>query len=164
MSELITLEGHQALKLEYEELLYKERPELTKVIAWAASNGDRSENADYQYGKKRLREIDRRLRFLAKRLELVKPIDICALNHNTIQFGATVWLEDQEGREKRVTLVGKDEVEPIKGRISLQSPLGRALLNGEEGEIIEFQAPKGLVSFTVIKFSYLSLKELEDRA
>lgn len=161
MAEQISQEGYQRLLVELEQLSKKERPELLKTIAWAASNGDRSENADYQYGKKRLREIERRLRFLTKRLEVLRPINIAALRHETIQFGATVWLETEEGRQKRVTLVGADEVDTERGRISLASPLGRALIGAEVGDEISFRAPKGEVSYSIIQFQYLSLSEGE---
>ncbi len=157
--ELITLKGFQKLRSELESLTQKERPEILKTIAWAAGNGDRSENADYQYGKKKLREIERRLRFLTKRLAVLRPIDINSLKSEKIQFGATVVLETEEGNEKTVSLVGSDEVDPKRGLISLNSPLGKSLVGCAVGDEVEVQAPKGLVLYTVLDFFF---KEVSD--
>jgi transcription elongation factor GreB len=160
-ADLMTLEGLEKFRAEYEALINIERPELLKVIAWAASNGDRSENADYQYGKKRLREIDRRLRFLGKRLKEVRPIDLSTLSSTTVQFGATVLLETEDGGIKQVTLVGVDEVDPKRGLISMASPLGRALIGKSIGDVVEFSAPKGEMSYTLVELKFMTLAQLE---
>lgn len=159
MAELITQKGFEQLRQELETLQQKERPELLKTIAWAASNGDRSENADYQYGKKRLREIERRLRYLIKRLDQLKPVDQNMIKSDVIQFGATVLLENEEGQEKKVMIVGADEIEPTQGLISPASPLARALIGKKAGDEIDFQAPKGSISYTILNVQYGLTKE-----
>ena len=137
----ITPPGHARLKEELHTLLTKTRPDLTQVVAWAASNGDRSENADYTYGKKRLREIDRRIRFLTKRLESAEVIDPSKIRTERIQFGATVKYQGSSGGEKTVQIVGIDESAPAEGKISWISPLAKALLNHSPGELALFKAP-----------------------
>ena len=123
----ITDKGYDKLLEELIHLQKIERPETTKIIAWAASNGDRSENADYIYGKKRLREIDRRVRFLSKRLENVKIINPIEIKSDTVLFGATVFFRENE-EKKKLSIVGVDEVDINKGNISWRSPIGRALI------------------------------------
>lgn len=150
--------GHARLQAELSNLIRKERPEIVSVVAWAASNGDRSENGDYIYGKKRLREIDRRIRFLTKRLEnaeVVDPRDREATDR--VYFGATVTVLDESGVEATYCLVGIDEAEPGRGRISWISPLARALLKAEVGETIRFQSPGGLRELEIVSVEYVAL-------
>jgi len=151
----ITPAGHQRLRHELLHLLDEERPEVVRVVSWAASNGDRSENGDYLYGKKRLREIDRRIRFLTKRLELAEVVDP-ALRRGTTQafFGATVRFLRNGEREETVTIVGVDEVEPATGRISWVSPVGRALLKANEGDLVSLKVPGGVDELEVIEVRY----------
>ncbi|HTO45342.1 MAG TPA: transcription elongation factor GreB, partial [Burkholderiales bacterium] len=130
----LTPQGYARLKEEALRLLNQERPELVRVIAWAASNGDRSENADYIYGKRRLREIDRRIRFLTKRLDIAEVIDPAAREPtDQVFFGATVTVSDENGGESTYSIVGIDEADVARGRISWVSPLARALLKRREG-------------------------------
>ena len=150
----ITPQGFKRLEDEYNQLSKVERPEVCKTIAWAASNGDRSENADYIYGKKRLREIDRRMRFLAKRINSACVIDPAQQQYSVIKFGATVTVEDAAGNEIVYVIVGVDEVDTKKNHISWQSPIGRALLGKEEGDEVEIHTPKGLVELTILDISY----------
>lgn len=151
----ITPTGHRRLRDELMQLLDVERPEVVKVVSWAASNGDRSENGDYLYGKKRLREIDRRIRFLTKRLELAEVVDP-AIRHGTTQafFGATVRFLRNGEREETVTIVGVDEVDPLAGRISWVSPVGRALLKANEGDFVSLKVPGGSDELEVLEVRY----------
>jgi transcription elongation factor GreB len=154
----ITPAGFQRLKDEALQLLNSERPELVKVIQWAASNGDRSENADYLYGKRRLREIDRRIRFLTKRMQAAEVIEPSAREAtDQVFFGATVTLADEDGRETRYTIVGIDEADVTRGRISWISPLARALLKRREGERIVFKAPGGDQVLEIVGVEYQPL-------
>ncbi len=142
------------LSNEMERLIKVERPETTRTIAWAAGNWDRSENADYIYGKKRLREIDRRLRFLKKRLEdsvVINPLD---MNSERIQFSATVTVEDEEGEERIYIIVGIDEIDTSKGWVSWKSPIGRALLGKGVGDSVTITAPKDTFELEIIKIEY----------
>jgi len=151
----ITPAGHRRLKEEALHLLDKERPDLVKVIAWAASNGDRSENADYIYGKRRLREIDRRIRFLTKRLEAAEVIDPIAREQtDQVFFGATVTVSDRAGEESTYTIVGIDEADVGRGRISWISPLARTLLKRREGDEFVFQAPGGAQTLEIVRVEY----------
>jgi transcription elongation factor GreB len=155
----ITPRGYARLKEEALHLLDKERPELVKVIAWAASNGDRSENADYIYGKRRLREIDRRIRFLTKRLESTKIVDPTEREPtDQVFFGATVTVADQDGQENTYTIVGIDEADPSRHRISWIAPLARALLKRREGDQIQFKAPGGDQVLEILKVEYKDLE------
>ena len=154
----ITPIGFKKLKDEFSKLMNEERPELTKTIAWAAGNGDRSENADYIYGKRRLREIDRRIRFFTKRIENAEVIDPGQINLDEVRFGATVTIQDTEdGTEKTYTIVGIDEIDMSKNRISWTSPLAVALLKSQEGDVINFKSPKGMRELEVIQIIYKSL-------
>jgi transcription elongation factor GreB len=154
----MTPQGHARLKNEALQLLDKERPELVKVIAWAASNGDRSENADYIYGKRRLREIDRRIRFLTKRLEAAEVIDPAAREQSDqIFFGATVTVMHEDGHEHTYSIVGIDEADVGRGRISWVSPLARALVKHREGDQIVLKAPGGDQVLEVVKVEYVEL-------
>ena len=150
----ITPGGFQKLKEERDHLTKIERPEVTKTVTWAASNGDRSENADYQYGKKRLREIDRRLRFLNTRINCAKVIDPTEQNFPKVQFGATVELVGEDDETKIYSIVGVDEIDTNKGHISWRSPLGRSLLGKEEGDIIEVNSPSGEKEFEIQSVKY----------
>lgn len=154
----ITPGGLQRLRDEHRFLLTRERPAVTEVVAWAASNGDRSENADYQYGKRRLRQIDGRLRFLTKRIEAAKVIDPEAPRTGQAAtrayFGATVRYADAEGMERVVSIVGADEVDLKRNHISWISPLGRALMKSEEGDRVVLQAPGGTTYLTILEICY----------
>lgn len=150
----LTREGADRMREEYKQLFSVERPKLVETIAWAASNGDRSENADYIYGKRRLREIDRRLKFLIDRLEDAEIIDVATVKAENIVFGAYVDLEDEEGRAVSYQVVGVDEVDVEKGRISWRSPLGKALLGKRVDDEVVFETPKGEKVFVVVKIAY----------
>jgi transcription elongation factor GreB len=154
----ITPGGLARLKDEYHFLLSRERPAVTAVVTWAASNGDRSENADYQYGKRRLRQIDSRLRFLMKRIEAAIVVDPEAPRSGQaatrVFFGATVRYADPEGTERVVSIVGADEVDLERKHISWVSPLGRALMKSEEGDRVTLDAPGGSTTLTVLEISY----------
>lgn len=147
--------GHARLKAELESLLKVERPKVVEVVAWAASNGDRSENGDYLYGKKRLREIDRRIRFLTKRLDIAQVVDpLAQTNVDQVFFGATVTLCDMEGVENTYSIVGVDEADVARGRISWISPLARALLKAREGDTVRFQSPVGWKEIDIVEVRY----------
>lgn len=151
----MTHRGAEKLKKEYSELFQVERPKIVETVAWAASNGDRSENADYHYGKKRLREIDRRLKYISDRLEIAEVIDTTQIKSETIVFGATVVLIDDLGKEQTYQIVGEDEYDISKGHISWKSPLGRALLGKKQGEEVCVLAPGGEKYYTVRKIEYI---------
>lgn len=154
----ITPAGFLRLKNEALRLLDRERPDLVKVIQWAASNGDRSENADYIYGKRRLREIDRRIRFLTKRMDAAEVIDPTAREAtDRVFFGATVTVSDADGNENTYSIVGIDEADVTRGRISWISPLARALLKRQEGEQFSFRAPGGDQLLEIVKVEYNTL-------
>src|SRR4029434_8393756 len=131
----MTPQGFARLQEELQDLLYKKRPELTAIVSWAAGNGDRSENGDYIYGKKRLREIDKRIRFLTKRLESAEVIDPASVKSDQVFFGATVTVQDEDGETKTYSIVGIDEADPAKGKISWISPLASVLLKKRVGEL-----------------------------
>jgi transcription elongation factor GreB len=154
----ITPAGLQRLKDEHQFLLTRERPAVTKVVSWAASNGDRSENADYQYGKRRLRQIDGRIRFLTKRIDAAEVVDPersrSAQATTRAFFGATVRYANAAGTERVVSIVGADEVDLNRNHISWVSPLGRALMKSEEGDRVTLQAPGGTEILTVLDVSY----------
>lgn len=139
----ITPEGAQKLKQEYNELFHKERPRLVETVAWAASNGDRSENADYLYGKKRLREIDRRLKFLMDRLDAVEIIHVSEIKSDRIVFGATVTYTNEQEERFTYQIVGEDEFDVKKNKISWRSPLATAFLGKKKGDEIRFVKPNG---------------------
>ena len=151
----ITVQGYIDLRTELRHLLRTERPEMVSVVSWAASNGDRSENGDYIYGKKRLREIDRRIRFLTKRLDLAEVVDP-ALQPNKahVFFGATVVYADQDGAETTVTIVGVDEADPLNGKISWISPVARALLKAQEGDSVRLSMPGGIQELDILEVDY----------
>jgi transcription elongation factor GreB len=151
----MTPQGHQRMKHELLHLIDVERPEVVKVVSWAASNGDRSENGDYIYGKRRLREIDRRIRFLTKRLDIAEVVDP-SVHHGSDQifFGATVAYENQSGEEHTVTIVGIDELDPLNGKISWISPVARALTKAREGDSVVLRTPSGVDELTVLEVRY----------
>ena len=150
----ITPAGAQRLKDELHKLLYTARPEIVRVVSWAASNGDRSENADYIYGKKRLREIDRRIRFLTKRLDAAEIIDPCSQKSEQVLFGATVTVCDEEGKQRVYRIVGIDETDGKRGRISWISPMGKALLKARVGETVTVHTPRGDEDLEIIQVLY----------
>jgi transcription elongation factor GreB len=152
---LITPAGYKKLADELSELLMRERPRIVDEVRAAAKQGDRSENAEYQYGKRRLREIDRRTRFLSKRLEACRIIEPAGQNPDRVRFGATVELLDEDGNKRTYQLVGEDETDVKKGRISWKSPVGQALLGKRRGDIIEVKAPGGDREYEVIGYSYI---------
>jgi len=151
----MTPAGHARLRDELEELVRRERPRTVEIVAWAAANGDRSENGDYIYGKRRLREIDRRIRFLTKRLELAEVIDPLRQGDNDqIFFGARVTVADSGGVENTYTIVGIDEADAAAGRISWISPLARALIKARSGDTIRFQSPSGPRELDIVEVRY----------
>jgi len=150
----ITKEGEKFLKEELNQLWRIERPKVTKSVSEAAALGDRSENAEYIYGKKRLREIDRRVRYLTKRLEEVKIVSEMPENKDKIYFGAFVNLENTVGDITKVRLVGPDEIQPKKGYISIDSPIGNALLGKKIGDEITFESSEGEKTYLVIEIKY----------
>jgi transcription elongation factor GreB len=151
----MTPEGHRRLQDELRRLLREERPKVVEVVAWAAGNGDRSENGDYIYGKKRLREIDRRIRFLSKRLEIAEVVDPQRQkNRDQVFFGATVTYADTRGTERTVTIVGIDEVDLDRGQVSWISPIARALMKAQEGDVVELRTPAGPERIEVVEISY----------
>jgi len=154
----ITPSGLQRLKDEHRFLLTRERPAVAEVVAWAASNGDRSDNADYRYGKRRLRQIDGRIRFLTKRIEAAEVVDPEAPRAGQAKtrafFGATVRYTSSGGAERVVSIVGTDEVDLARNHISWVSPLGRALMKSSAGDTVVLQAPGGTEYLTVVEVSY----------
>mgnify|MGYP000502615455 FL=1 len=151
----ITPAGHARLKDELEHLVKRERPHVVEIVAWAASNGDRSENGDYIYGKRRLREIDRRIRFLTKRLEIAEIVDpLRQVSNDQVFFGARVTVSDIDGVENTYTIVGVDETDVSQGRISWISPLARALIKAREGDTIRFQSPVGIREIDILEVRY----------
>jgi transcription elongation factor GreB len=139
----ITPEGLEKLRAEYHQLFHVERPKLVETVAWAASNGDRSENADYIYGKRRLREIDSRLRFLSGRMEKAEVVDPKTLKGDRVVFAATVTISDEDGNEQTYQIVGEDEWDVQKGKISWKSPVAKALLGKKVGDEVMIQKPAG---------------------
>ena len=151
----ITPAGYRRLREEYEALFAGERPKLLETIAWAAANGDRSENADYQYGRRRLREIDRRINFLSKRMKNAKVTDPAGQpDKSRAWFGATVTLADEDDRERVVTLVGEDEADAGVGAISWSSPLARAVRGAAVGDLRMVVLPSGEREYEVIRIDY----------
>jgi transcription elongation factor GreB len=151
----VTPAGHAALQAELRQLRQEERPKVVEVVTWAASNGDRSENADYHYGKKRLREIDRRIRYLTKRLESAVPVDPKQQQAlRQVFFGATVTYAKQDGGEHTVTLVGVDEADLSKGKISWLSPVAQALLKARVDDSVQLRTPSGVEEIEIVAIRY----------
>jgi transcription elongation factor GreB len=150
----ITPAGAAALQEELRTLKYDERPKLVDTIAWAAGNGDRSENADYQYGKRRLREIDKRLEFLLKRIELAEVVDPSKIRSDKVLFGATVTIRDEDDKDKTYRIVGVDEINLEKNEISWKSPVASALLNKKVGDIVTIHSPKGDREVEIVKIIF----------
>ena len=153
----ITPAGYARMKAELKQLLDVERPEVVGVVHWAASNGDRSENGDYIYGKKRLREIDRRIRFLIRRLEIAEVVDSRDKEEDRVFFGATVSVRDSAGCSRSVSIVGMDEVDPARGRVSWIAPIARALLKARVGDRVTLRSPSGVEELEVEQIRYVDL-------
>lgn len=154
----ITPKGFQRLTTELDQLSRVERPEVTKTVAWAASNGDRSENADYIYGKKRLREIDKRVRFLLSRIDKAIVVDPALSKSTKVQFGATVTIEDEEeGTTKTISIVGVDEINTEKNQLSWRSPIGSSLIGKEVGDTILLRTPIGMKTYEIINIVYVEI-------
>ena len=151
----ITPKGYARLRGELLDLIDNERPKVVEVVHWAASNGDRSENGDYLYGKKRLREIDRRIRFLTKRLEIAEVVDPAVhAGSDQVFFGATVTYADDEGAERTVTIMGIDEADSAAGQVSWVSPVARALLKAREGDEVPLPTPGGMRMLEIMAVRY----------
>jgi len=151
----MTPEGCARLRAEFNTLMEVERPKIVDVVYWAASNGDRSENGDYLYGKKRLREIDRRIRFLTKRLEIAEVVDPSVhFGSDQVFFGATVAYEDASGQQRTVTIRGIDEADTSQGQVSWVSPIARALLKARVGDVVRLQSPVGIQDIEVLRVDY----------
>ena len=150
----MTPEGHRRMQEELRRLMREERPKVVDIVAWAAGNGDRSENGDYIYGKQRLREIDRRIRFLSKRLESAEVVDPAKqTRRDQVFFGATVTYAKDDA-EMTVTIVGIDEADLDEGKVSWISPIARALMKSQEGDIVELRTPNGIEPIEVIEIRY----------
>lgn len=151
----ITPLGHVRIRAELLDLIDNQRPRVVDAVYWAASNGDRSENGDYIYGKKRLREIDRRIRFLTKRLELMEVINP-SIHHGSDQifFGATVSYLQSDGLQRTITILGIDEADSAQGQVSWVSPIARALLKNRQGDVLQLVTPLGVVEIEVIRVDY----------
>ena len=150
----ITPAGYRRLREELAALWEVERPKLVETIAWAASNGDRSENADYIYGKRRLREVDRRVRFLSQRIDSAEVVNNAGRDDDRAYFGATVTYRDGAGVERTVSIVGIDEVDPARGRVSWISPVAKALLRAREGDVVTLRTPAGAEEIEVLEVRY----------
>ncbi|MBC7699093.1 transcription elongation factor GreB [Aquabacterium sp.] len=151
----LTPQGYQCLRDELFALIDVERPKIVEIVHWAASNGDRSENGDYIYGKKRLREIDRRIRFLTKRLDIAEVADPSVHHgHDQVFFGATVTYVNQDDVQRTITIKGIDEVDNLQGEVSWVSPIARALLKSRVGDEIQLMTPGGLEQVEVLSVSY----------
>ena len=147
----------QRLRAELKEILYTLRPEMVKTVTWAASNGDRSENADYHYGKRKLRQFDGRIHFLTKRLAdatIVDPLEQQKIANGRVLFGCTVTVENEDGDEKVFCIVGTDELDASRGYVSWVSPIGRALLGSSEGDSVSFVTPGGQTELEIVKVEY----------
>ena len=151
----VTPAGLKRLQAELKRLMDDERPKVVEIVSWAAGNGDRSENGDYLYGKRRLREIDRRIRFLLKRLEIAEPVDPAAQkNRDQVFFGATVTYANARDEDRTIRIVGIDEARSERGEVSWIAPIARALLRAREGDTVQFRAPGGVESVEVIRIRY----------
>ena len=154
----ITPQGFARLTDELHQLGHIERSEVTKTVAWAAGNGDRSENADYIYGKKRLREIDKRVRFLSKRIDAAVVVDPERVKSDKAQFGATVTFVDEDsGEKKTISIVGVDEIDTKKNQLSWRSPIGSSLIGKEVGDTISVRIPAGTKTYEIIEIIYVKI-------
>ncbi|MBM3395174.1 MAG: transcription elongation factor GreB [Betaproteobacteria bacterium] len=155
----ITPKGYQRMREEALQLIDKERPEVVRIVSWAASNGDRSENGDYIYGKRRLREIDRRIRFLTKRLDAAEVIDPTTREaSDQVFFGATITVSDEDRVKRSYTIVGIDEADATSGRISWISPMARALIKKREGDSIQLRTPGREQTLDIVKVEYKAIE------
>ena len=151
----MTPAGHARLQAELHELWRVERPKVVEIVSWAAGNGDRSENGDYQYGKKRLREIDRRVRFLQKRLAIAEVVDPSQqTQRDRVFFGATVTFVNSRDEERTITILGVDEAEISRGEVSLHAPIARALLRAKVGEAVRMMTPSGWEEIEILEVRY----------
>ena len=150
----MTLAGYGRLRAELDELVRSERPRIVETVAWAASNGDRSENGDYIYGKRKLREIDRRIRFLSKRLDAAVVVENQGRDPGRVFFGATVTVADEDGHERTLSIVGVDELDPAKGRVSWVSPVAKALMGAALGDVVTLRTPKGSEDLEIVAIRY----------
>ncbi len=150
----MTPAGAERLRTELRHLLHEARPEVVRTVSWAASNGDRSENGDYIYGKRRLREIDRRIRFLQRRLDQVEVVDPAEQSGDQVRFGARVTIEDEEGQKKSYRIVGIDEANPSVGDVSWISPIARALLNARVGDVVTLRTPRGEEEIEILQVRF----------
>ena len=153
----ITPGGFRRLNDELAQLWKVDRPKLVETIAWAASNGDRSENGDYIYGKRKLREIDRRIRFLRQRIDTAVIVDNAGRQHERVYFGATVSVVDEAGEERTVSIVGVDEIDLRRGRVSWVSPIATALLKGSVGDVVTLRTPRGSEELEILAIRYDAL-------
>jgi transcription elongation factor GreB len=152
----MTPEGFERLRGELNQLMRKERPEVVKVVTWAAGNGDRSENGDYIYGKKRLREIDRRVRYLSKRLANAEVVDPAKrAKTDQVFFGATVTTANAKDEQRTVKIVGVDEVDLAKGHVSWISPIAKALMRAQEGDVVKLRTPAGVEELEIVAVKYV---------
>jgi transcription elongation factor GreB len=155
MKNYMTPAGYARLQAELHQLLRVERPKIVEIVSWAAGNGDRSENGDYLYGKKRLREIDHRARWLTKRLDIAEVVDPAQqTNRDRIYFGATVSFVTEDDTERTVTILGADESDITRGEVSLFSPIARALLRARVGEVVKMHTPRGVEDVEVVAIGY----------
>ncbi len=150
----MTIEGAERLRTELRTRLYTDRPEVVKVVSWAASNGDRSENGDYLYGKKKLREIDRRIRFLQRRLDSAEIVECEKNDTDQVRFGAWVKIRDEEGATRTYRIVGIDETDPKTGAVSWISPMAKALLQAKAGDAVTVRMPKGEEELEILEVWY----------
>ena len=151
----MTRAGYDAMRAELMDLIDSERPRIVEIVHWAASNGDRSENGDYLYGKKRLREIDRRIRFLTKRLEIAEIVDPSVhYGKDQVFFGATVTYQEESGLERTITIMGMDEAQSQLGQVSWIAPIARALIKSQVGDVVRLLTPNGLQDVEVLEVNY----------
>jgi len=153
----MTPAGYDRLRAELKQLVEVERPEVVRTVSWAASNGDRSENGDYIYGKRRLREIDRRVRYLIRRLENSEVVHSAGRDADQVFFGATVRVRSKDGAERTVTIVGLDEVDTGRGRVSWISPIAKALIKAREGDVVTLRTPGGAEELEILEVNYLPI-------
>jgi transcription elongation factor GreB len=151
----ITPVGLEKLRSEFHQLMHVERPKIVEIVTWAASNGDRSENADYQYGKKRLREIDKRVHFLTKRLEDAEVVNPLEMKATQVLFSATVTISNEDGNELTYQIVGEDEIDAKAGKISWRSPVAKALLGKKVGDEVQILKPAGAEFVTIENIEYI---------